>query len=1161
MASYFGKLRIFLISLLFIILLVLVGGGFSAQARICEDHDGELVMSGSNCPCPPDNDQGLAVVCGTVRDARITEDSDGIKTTGNPMSGVTVAIYESDPTSPTGKIAGRLTNLYSSTSTNEDGRYSLYMRRIGPGSNMVYIAYLCYGRLAGLKKASSMMDIVDLHEYINCWGTPYPSPPPDQLNIVNKDSFLGCETQEADPNIGYSEPVVEHYSADGGEVGYDGRFKVAAGWFRLLFPNAFPSNYSGAYWSKDCIHKYNNSSLCDTDEAPMNPEHKLVYPYFAHIPKHNIILAYRTWESRSGVRQMAQYPKAGAQYMSSLFGNCVGDAYLREFGTTATDQLISCEAFRDCSNIISDSTRNTRTAASAASLLSTPGTWEEVYSAEGQPDMEVCRGSEGPVTLGQIKPPWILCEIGTEGCDYVLDSEYWLPELMYRKDGARYGWTDQNINDSFSSVGIRETQFDPVETEARKPHELGGDNIFPKGGEANPNNSPLTGVRISSENTELGEVGGVLTDWVRSPFSEETFEDSVTVWNMGGDIRNLCNLSSSQGIRTVTTATESGLYPGNWFRGNPNHYPDTSDPKDGLSRTVGTSSYSTSIAIQRDAALQDYAFLDLHDSILRYLSGTGELTFTRAVWLSILSVVNRIGSSGPLKTFAERGVTDTGAENALSDPISRDDMTVSFSLAETNFETEFRLPGPNYTVDEWRTSDHECYRWRSLNVNDSCNTYPEVNEYGDPVSRTCRLDSCGASRYVRTCTCHWGQIVPDSCVDTLEESDCTLEQRRECAINQIATSPGSPPLPGDPTCPLFDEVPYDSHSYGGWVHGCAMSTAGPYQCDADLQKDFSFRSIQQPTRELESQVPVDPLYLASNQQYQSFRSPFEGISYRVGASLDYRTSNDVSVGEVGLHLDGMPTEGVGTGASSATLTLTADPLIFFSTNPYNPVNIHCNDGRGGSGVWNCPPIPLPAPVEEEDLLARARARPECSVSATCNAPSLVQTIANAAAADIGIPAALIIAEIYNENRPSEYPFPHWRLEYYDDIYNASFPWYGRIHNCNDQVWSAQGPYGWLTSWFENVRHSTELISEGRSATASKCNFLDATYAMAHALKNNGLRLIECDSDWEAVRHALYVVTWGFPRDDREWGETPRPENRDDGWIEGFVRDRFYECNQ
>jgi hypothetical protein len=1148
--------RPFLYLFFIFILFFIVGMFFNAHARVCVEQDGELVMQGSTCLCPPDNDQGLAVVCGTVRSARVTKKDDA-DVVGLPLGGVTVAVYEADPLSPTGKIAGRLTNLYSSTSTTEkEGKYSVFMRRVGPGGNRVYVAYLCNGWLAGLKSVSSMQDIVELDDYVNCFGFNTYSTPPVELDYINKDTFLGCETQEHDPNIGYSEQIIEHYSADGAEQNYDGRFGIAHPLFPVIFSiyNVFPQGYSGAYWSRDCEVKYpHNRDLCDTIENPMDPAERLVNPFLMHLPKMDTILAYRTWETRAGVRQMAQNPKAGAQYMSSVFGNCIGDAYLRQYGTTATDQLISCEVFKECTNISSPSVRNTRTTASAASLLSTPGTWEEVYQAEGDPDMEVCMGPSGVVRLGQIKPPWVLCEVGDPGCDYLYDSEYWLPELMYRKDGARYGWTDMNINDSFYSSGIRGQVFNPAGTEAQQPHELGGNMIFPKGGEKNPNNSPLTGVRVSSETPGFGETGGVLTDWVRSPFSDDTFEDNITVWNIGGDVRNLCNLSSSQGIQTITVAGEGGVLPGNWFRGNPNHRPDVDDPKDGLSRTAGSSTYSTSVAIERDAALQNYLLLDIHDSFLRYLSGDGGLLPSLGnYWHAFWNIFSSIASSGQSKTFAERS-------GSLGAPVARDDMIVRFPISEHSFTGYFPLPGPNYTSDEWGGHD-QCYPWRQVPVSQSCNTYAELNDYGDMVSRTCRVDSCGNARYERRCTCQFGQIIPGSCIDTLQENDCTLEQRRQCAIDQVATSSGSPSLPADPTCGMFDPDPYYAYSYGPTVSGCALSTAGPYrtECYGDIEKDLAFRAIQRPTDPTVPQIPVDPLFIGSNQQYQSFRSPFQNISYRVGASLDYRTSNDVSGGEnLGRFLDGMPTEGVGTGASSATLTVSADPVIFFYGEAYNPVNIHCNDGLGNTGPWDCTPIQLPPPVEPEDL--QQRANPSCSVSGSCPAPALVELIANAAAADFNIPAALIIAEIYNEGRVSE-PFGRWDLLSYDSIYNASFPWYGRIQHCNDMVFTAQGPYGWITTWFNNVKNAINVAVPGRGDIASKCNFLDSTYAMAQALANSGGTPggISCGSSWEQVKPALYAVTYGTA----EWSDGARPilvPVGGDPWIEGFVRQIYIQC--
>ncbi len=85
--------------------------------------------------CPDPGDPRLISICGSVRQGRavpmrLPDGSTAPSVSQVPVKGVSVYLYECDNSSPTCKKEGYLVHPFSSTSTNEEGRFHLIARKV-----------------------------------------------------------------------------------------------------------------------------------------------------------------------------------------------------------------------------------------------------------------------------------------------------------------------------------------------------------------------------------------------------------------------------------------------------------------------------------------------------------------------------------------------------------------------------------------------------------------------------------------------------------------------------------------------------------------------------------------------------------------------------------------------------------------------------------------------------------------------------------------------------------------------------------------------------------------------------------------------------------------------------------------------------------------------
>lgn len=142
-------------------------------------------------------------------------------------------------------------------------------------------------------------------------------------------------------------------------------------------------------------------------------------------------------------------------------------------------------------------------------------------------------------------------------------------------------------------------------------------------------------------------------------------------------------------------------------------------------------------------------------------------------------------------------------------------------------------------------------------------------------------------------------------------------------------------------------------------------------------------------------------------------------------------------------------------------------------------------------------------------------------------------IIGAAATEYKIPASAILAYMASEGSLSQYA-EYFSTTFEDELYTASAPWYGGFRGCDDVATNAQGPYNWILKWFNFVwdknaeRDTLNSLSKYRGNTASRCNFLDSTYATAMTLAvNAGKVRTDCSGwTWEMVAGAIGGNTYG-----------------------------------
>jgi|GEM_PF-3131065 len=256
-------------------------------------------IEGTRCPEAPN--RALSSICGIVKSAmsqtKTLSDGTTVNAGQQGIEGVTVSIYECDNSSPTCKKNGNLVHPFSSTWTNEEGRFYVTTRKLdsevelNAGANTVkavipskrrYLVFTCGKIFAGLQIIPSYVNLTEIFQEVSCARSVY-NPPINRLKFV--DDTYRLSNQMGTDEIGAE---LDANGKKPGEVGYinhmtvqtyfdvnnptavsnvklqlegaDPRFTVPkAGEGTLLtdYKTTFPE--IGAYWSLDCLKKYENT--------------------------------------------------------------------------------------------------------------------------------------------------------------------------------------------------------------------------------------------------------------------------------------------------------------------------------------------------------------------------------------------------------------------------------------------------------------------------------------------------------------------------------------------------------------------------------------------------------------------------------------------------------------------------------------------------------------------------------------------------------------------------------------------------------------------------------------------------------------------------------------------------------------------------------------
>ncbi|RJR26841.1 hypothetical protein C4561_03645 [candidate division WWE3 bacterium] len=968
-------------SFLFLSLISLISAGtFHVFAQGVGDN---YVMGGPPPWCPPPEHPGLSSVCGTVRGSQLEVDGRGNYMPNLPKEGITVAIYEENPLTPTGKVSdetinaeGALSNIFASTSTNSEGRYHIVMRKVGPPMVRTHLVFLCGSTVVGHKELDSWHDYWEVNEQVNCPGTPAYTLPGFPQNYVDRSGFLGCFNDPVvDIPTGLSKNEQPTVNNIGREDNYDHRYNRNTFSFTHPFPDppVPPLSFEspGGLWEPDCLLRKNkylcnagpanaappaptscdwntlstqpqidnrdtplwyagytvDGELCEDPYTPMQEDDRRDYitrPFFMFIPKiATTTEGYRRFDIRVNLENYIADPLIPLQWMCKFWGCSAGapseppHVFLRKFmqDNTTLDLLPDCEELNKRNNaykIFRNPERNKQLNGGPFGGMASPSDdLENAYYASLRDLSEpICvtptRDQTNPVRLCEIQPTWSpagVCTVGTPGCndpefstrlnqtlstatdpnvitgitnalslctgDFVLGSEYFPTDAIFRNQASYTGMTSRTANDSQGNTATKKpVVHEAFDSEDVSTHESGSRAVQDPGGRFKGNSalSPESVINLQMQ------VPGAesMTDPFTIPYADVKVDylDEVS-WGMADFGTNQipkCTIGNpfSYLLNTLAQESDTNFHPDNIYRGNLDHVEH---------RAVGTGTFYPSLdSKDRDIAMGTRTFIGYYWGVgFRELGVQSDLVnialntlWGRDVWDSILSIaggdtnihnftfdIGAVLATGwdalatPEHIFKTFGDRDPSQQTPFEKPY----YEIEYPVNEANFTTFFELPsiaaGDQLLPTDWGPA-HVCYAFDPPNPNvpegEVCGTY---REDPDGISRTCRVDECIAFWQVESqrCECTTSDGVNFNCdwedpTWDIDFGDCDVTERLECAFEQETTPRSADGRlgGGDPEAPneiIHDEDP-DVDPGNGGTHddyvGCYNSSGGrcPY---------------------------------------------------------------------------------------------------------------------------------------------------------------------------------------------------------------------------------------------------------------------------------------------------------------------------------------------
>lgn len=782
---------------------MVVAGAFFVPGRVfAEEYVDPMSIFEPGTTCLKPEDPRLAVICGVVRSAtpRDADVYEGTATNPNPpLKGVSVYIYECYPDSPTCKKNGALANSFSSTFTDENGYYTITMRKVG--NNLVrYLAFVCGGKLGGLFKVPSYASF-NLNVPVNCPDVSNYSAPAASWDPVNY-STLSCDITRTDPDNLDLEPSYEgKFGTEYQPVneynfwleidGADGRYKKYLDWLGLYDllnkPTTVPTK--GAFYHEDCFRVYNGNldyeNLCYfPKEENLDGYEKRLYNdpalttanFLPNIPIKNSLLFFKDLTARQDVVNYAQNPTATAQLLHTIFSNCKGNVYLRNSGGSIKDVLPECDDLKACNSGISETSlnyRNRQYSAGPAKNLANPAILQDetAYTLDDSiKNTYVCQRMGTQYKIGDIQPPWSYCKVGESNCPYKLDKLYWNPEFAYffgeKGTSTKVGYGFEGSNDSFwpPASGTNEVVWKQNEERAGVP--IKGGTYYSDNNYGYSRNNGLTPMMAGIATTELSGSAYNLTYVLQRPF--ETNEDKliyeqgiVKIEDAGSNLASFCeNSNVNDHYNVFPPNVADAAYVNTDFKGNADHYFEFADSTKNKGELTPTSTiFYTTASKNREIALKsldigilDRVGRDVFDSYLTATYGGGKY----GVWDLIADLIFDLFSLGghEHKSYFDR---DEDHYNlSVASATLRDDLKSTFSLSEENFEQFFFLPDISdgtLFYDEWGKWFDDCYQRNEVDVGKKCYNDFGVTNVPTAITRTCRVELCELVTLSKSITC------------------------------------------------------------------------------------------------------------------------------------------------------------------------------------------------------------------------------------------------------------------------------------------------------------------------------------------------------------------------------------------------------------------------
>jgi hypothetical protein len=360
--------------------------------------------------CIPSENPDMAVICGRALSGKQVADERGNYLPNTPVPNIVVELWEQNPISPTGKLDGKLTNLFASTITNPDGRFQLTMRKVGPPNKTVYLVFKCDGEAQKPKPLDSWHDWWNVNFHVGCTGSDQSEyeMPTVPYTLLPDNSFLGCTYEPVEiVSTGMAKKeqptvndVVESKNFDHRHTQntftIDLGVSVSFGDLGVFDPNLdFLS--PGGWWEPDCLQKdtlsvYNNRAgngtnfkcgIVDTclwndvawqgggedsgtqpgsdsrvcDGGVLNDSQlpdRLTRPFYPHIPKLSTQEPYRRADIRANLKDYAEERYLGVAITSRLWGSGISDpvgsphVHLRSYlSEGANDFYIGCRSLME----------------------------------------------------------------------------------------------------------------------------------------------------------------------------------------------------------------------------------------------------------------------------------------------------------------------------------------------------------------------------------------------------------------------------------------------------------------------------------------------------------------------------------------------------------------------------------------------------------------------------------------------------------------------------------------------------------------------------------------------------------------------------------------------------------------------------------------------